>query len=323
MESIELMNREFLETRDYNSKLSFIGVIASFDSELDSSIESVDNIARELGSDYEIILTNISGERLSGSVKKEYSELYPDLHIIDGPKGNYGSGKRIAYDNSEGKFIIPFCTSISYPLEYADMIHGFLGMKLKRLFYSELPVVNRDFISQIGGWRDLSNGEDIDLFARLAINYGIFAFPTSLMKLDEARRDEMLSIRFFKVGDSGQVPAMRMLRDLIISCNYSLSDVKEFRRIGKKWKKDYMRGGMVAYLMSKFARIKPTRYSKNNLLILFDSILESVVLKEYLKISEIPVDATLELDQVYVAYLKSKSKLFNDVESSASKLFVS
>jgi len=323
MEPLELRNKEFVETRDYNSKISFIGVISSFGRKLDSSIESIDNIAQDLGNDYEIILTNISDSSLPADKRKDYSELYPNLHIIEDRKGNFGHGKEIAYRNSDGRFIVPFCTDISYPVAYADMIHGFLGMRIKRLFYSELSLINREFIDQVGGWRDLSNGEDIDLYSRLAVNYGVFAFPTLLLKLDEVMRNELLSIRFVGTRELGYGTAIRMLRDLIISCNYSLSDMKELRKIGKRMSKNYMKNSTVAYILAKFAATKPNRYSKNNFLILFESILESVVLKEYLKISELSIDASLELDRVHLIYLKNKSKLFSDLESSVSNLFVS
>ena len=322
MEHLELGNREFLETREYNSKISFLGATYKFDARLSASIKSINEIAKELGNDYEIIIANISGSPVAKEIRREYSYSIPDLQIVEGQKGNFGSGKKIAYKNSEGKYIVPFCTNISYPVEYADLIHGFLKMRIKRLFYSELSLLNREFIDQVGGWRDLTNGEDIDLFSRLTVNYGVFAFPTSLMKLSDMEKNEVLSIRF-RDGDYFRSNYhLGLLRDLIISCNYSISDIKELRKLERILSRDYTRGSLIAYIMSKFAATKPTRYSKNNFLILFEGILESMVLREYLKISELPVEATLELDQVHLAYLKSKSKLFNDLKSSASKLFV-
>ena len=323
MEHLDLGSREFLETREYNPKISFIGAAHKFDAKLEASVKSIDEIARELGNDYELILANISGLPVAKETKKEYSHSIPNLQIVEGKKGNFGSGKKMAYKRSEGKYIVPFCTNISYPIEYADLIHGFLKMKIKRLFYSELSLMNREFIDQVGGWRELANGEDIDLFSRLTVNYGVFAFPTSLMKLSDAEKNEVLSIRFQDKDSSWSNYRLGLLRDLIISCNYSISDIKELRRLERILSRDYTRGSLIAYLMSKFSTTKPTRYTKNNFLILFEGILESMVLREYLKISELPVDATLELDQVHLAYLKNKSKLFNDLKSSASKLFVS
>lgn len=323
MEHLDLGNREFLETREYNPKISFIGATHKFDAKLEASVKSINEIARELGNDYELILANISGSPVTKEIKKDYSYSIPNLQIVEGKKGNFGSGKKIAYKNSEGKYIVPFCTNISYPIEYADLIHGFLKMKIKRLFYSELSLMNREFIDQVGGWRELANGEDIDLFSRLTVNYGVFAFPTSLMKLNDVEKNEVLSIRFQDRDYSWSNYRLGLLRDLIISCNYSISDIKELRRLERILSKDYTRGSLIAYLMSKFSATKPTRYTKNNFLVLFEGILESMVLREYLKISELPVDATLELDQVHLAYLKNKSKLFNDLKSSASKLFVS
>lgn len=320
LEPLLQRNLDILKPTDYNYTVSFIGTAMAIDETAIASIQSIGKIGEELGRDFEIILSyRPVDDDLRVKLRKLRTSC-PNFVGLESFFTTHGSGKRIAFDYSSGKFIVPFNPEIVYPVQYSDVLHNFLKIKLKRLYYSELPLVNRELVVDVGGWRNLSSGEDIDLFSRLSINYGVFACPTNLLEGNDRLQREIMSIRDFpadkecRFGDCYQ-----RMRDLIISCNHSYSDVRKIASLLKKTEgRDMSTLAFLAYIGSRFSRVKPVSYNRNNYVILMEAILESLILREYLKMTDVSENMSWKIDRTHVRFLSTKSKMFREMRDSTT-----
>lgn len=321
-EALLQRDTDILKPTDYNYTISFIGSAMEANSSLADSIRSINTIAEELGREFEIIVSHKRAPDSMQPVLRELRKSCSNLVLLESNLESFGQGKSIAFNYSTGKFVVPFDTGIVYPITYSDVLHNFLRFKLKRLYYSELSLASRDIIAEVGGWRNLSNGEDIDLFSRIAINYGVFACPTNIIQGDDRFRREIVSIREFPLDQKRSFgETYRHMRDLIISCNHSMNDLKAMKRIlrqiegrSRTWL------FFLSYFGSKFSRIKPVSYNRNNYIILMESILESIILKEYLKMGDLVENMAWNIDRAHIRFLAQKSKLFREMKDSTVSL---
>lgn len=321
MDALEpLLQRDvgILKPTDYNFTISFLGAALEVNTETMDSIGSINLIGEELGRDYEIVVVHNPVSPELQEKMRELKKSCANLVFLESNIETMGQGKSIAFDYTTGKFIVPFDTAIRYPIRYSDVLHDFLKFKLKRLYYSELSIMSREIVEEVGGWRNLSSGEDIDLYSRLSINYGVFACPTNLLSGDDRRNRELLSIKAFPetLTDDFKT-SYRLVRDLIISCNHSYSDIREIARILKEAVgKSNKRLFILAYLGSRISRLKPVSYNRNNYVILMESILESLILREYLKMPDINEEISWHIDRTHIRFLELKSKLFREMKDS-------
>ena len=323
MDALEpLLQRDLdiLKPTDYNYTISFIGVALDVNQRVVESIKNVNRIGEELGRDFEIIVVHSPVAKDLQAIIRDLRKKCPNLVMLESHPESVGQGKSIAFEYSTGKFVVPFDTLISYPIRYSDVLHNFLRFKLKRLYYSELSLLSREIVSEVGGWRNLASGEDIDLYSRISINYGVFACPTRLLAVDDRMKRELLSIRAFPDPVAMDFnSSYKLIRDLIISCNHSFADVRNISRIhgeveGKSWRRLFL----MAYLGSKISRVKPVAYNRNNYVILMESILESLILREYLKMADVSEELFWNIDRTHIRFLKLKSKLFREMKDSTT-----
>ncbi len=305
-------------TKEAFSGISFITTAMEVTNRTVKSVESINLIGDELGREYEIIMACPRQHGVSDTILRSMRKEFHNLMVIRIDSESYGKGKDTAFRSSTGKFIVPFHSNLVYPVEYADILHSFLDFSLKRLYFSELSLVHRDLINEVGGWRHLSNGEDVDLFSRLAVNFGILACPTNLMWKDNITIKEILGMRYPSQpsgGPDGQ--NLAMIRDLIIACNLSLREILDLSRIRKSLEGTGGRFLMfVAYMASRLSSIKPVTYNRNNLVVVMESVLESLILREYLKIPEMEDRVFLQIDRTHIEFLTEHSKMFRDMKAS-------
>ncbi len=307
-----------LKPTDYNYVISFIGAAIEVGHGFVQSIKSIYRIGDDLGRDFEVIVAHNSIPEGRQEEVRQLRKKYHNLVLLEDEIDTLGQGKKTAFEYGTGKFVVPFDTSISYPIRYSDVLHDFLKFKLKRLYYSELALVSREIVAEVGGWRNLASGEDIDLYSRISINYGVFACPTSLLPGDDRKFRELLSIRAFPESqENDPASSHRLLKDLIISCNHSFSDIREMARILQDVEgKASFRQLFFAYIGSRMSKIKPVSYNRNNYVIFMESVLESLVLREFLKMPDVSEEVAWHIDRTHLRFLKIKSKLFQEMEDS-------
>ena len=151
-EALLQRDTDILKPTDYNYVISFIGAALEVNNAFMDSIRSINTIAEELGREFEIVVSHRRSPEAIQPAMRELRKACPNLVLLESGLESFGQGKSIAFNYSSGKFIVPFNTAITYPITYSDVLHNFLRFKLKRLYYSELSLVSRDIITEVGGW---------------------------------------------------------------------------------------------------------------------------------------------------------------------------
>jgi hypothetical protein len=71
-----------------------------------------------------------------------------------------------------------------------------------------------------------------------------------------------------------------------------------------------------AYILSRISAIKPFRFDRNNYLVVLESLLESLVLKEYTRIDTTDMPIRFRMSVKQISYLREKSKLYSNIKDS-------
>ncbi len=273
-------------------KISFCATVMESHENLNHNIDNIISIAEEIGIDYEIIIsTNIKVNLNKNGVSFIYNNFK-----------SYGAGKQIAYLKSTGDYIIVFDPRISYNIGISDIIYRFITKGEKKAFLYKVLIINRDLLKKSGGWRNLREYEDIDLFARLSQISGFVSYP-----------DNNYSILNYKRYKKTFIDNILNERDAIISCNYSLNDVFILKHVS------YF-SILIAYLLSRISKNRPYKYGKNNYIIVIESIIESLILKDY-EVYSIPDKVPkLKFTEREIKYLEKKSYLWSKVHKSINEL---
>lgn len=296
--------------------ISFCSWIPDLGNIREESIRSIDNIGKEVGFSYEII---VSGGIRHVSEKEERHHLmrmFPELNEVVLEDNRSGHGKNVSFENSAGKFIIMFDAETSYNLNLADMIHNFILSGIKKMVFSPLVIIPRMIINEVGRWRELTDGEDIDFYTRVVLSYGVLAFPFSGSGKGKGTFT-LPSPEYTGKDGAGLKERIIHLRDHIIGCNYSPGDIRSF--LNSRSRKSTVRNAAlygVAYALSRISRIKPFRFDRNNYLVVLESLLESLVLKEYTRIDTTDMPIRFRMSDTQISYLREKSKLYSNIKDS-------
>lgn len=299
--------------------ISFCGTARSWNENLLKSLESISLIAGEIGFPYEIILVTNPGDRKIKETLQRNSGNISNFYVLKQLTRNHGEAVRMGFESSTNRFFIPFDTSLVYDVRYSDIIHSFLMKRERKLFLTELPVIHRDLINDVGGYRDLAYSYDIDLYSRIAMMYGVVAFPAMF------NRVPMISPPPSNENPAGKNTAspLRQMRDHIIACNYSVDDLMALYSanssqpgVGKKILFSLL------HLASRMSRIKPFRFDRNNYLVLMENVFESLVLKDFARYGLDETKANMLLSSEEIHYLRNRSRLYKDVIYSINKYVV-
>lgn len=322
MDAVEYLTGQRVKMHEvYTAEISisFCGPARSRNEKIVESLESISMIATEIGFPFEIILVADPGNRELWESLQKNSGRFDNFYVLKQHTRNYGEAVRVGFESSSNRFFIPFDTSLVYDVRYADIIHSFLMKREKKLFLTELPVIHRDLINDVGGYRDLAYSHDIDLYSRIAMMYGIVAFPAMF------NRVPIVSPPPHNTGGlgNGEKPSLKKMRDHIIACNYDIDDLMALYESGSRSRR--IRKKVIfslLYLVSRISRIKPFRFDRNNYLILMENIFESLVLKDFARYGLENMQANMVLSSEEVNYLRKRSRLYKDVIYSINKYVV-
>lgn len=321
MEALLGKNNSLIEPTDYNYRISFIAASSAIDEKVENSIYSISRIGEELGRDFEIILSTPFKSSLKSMARiLLIRENCPQFQLNVEDFSSPGKGKQMSFEKATGKFVIPFNPDILYPVQFSDILHSFLKFRLKRLYYSELPLVSSDIIREVGGWRELLVGEDLDLFARISMNYGTLAMPSDLLPNNGYGIENIIGLsRIFTLNKMPYTERMQNVRDLIISCNLSFKEMNLFSSLLAEYEGLRIRGiSALAQILKHFHAVKPINYDRNNLTIFMESLLESLVLREYQRLGDISSHVHLNVHRVLLKFLKKNSNMFSEMSNSLS-----
>lgn len=312
---LSLRTVELKKTQGSGTAFSFISSDIADAESLEKSINSIDKIGNEIGHRFEIILPVNKESKEVEEVLRRLSETLDNFSILRVQSKSRGYRMKAAFKSSSGKFIIPFSAAMAYDIGIADLIHSFTSLGEKRMLYSSLIIIPREIISEVGSWRGLHCCEDIDLYSRIAVMYGVIAYPTSFYKsgpmkcVPRLERKEMGSL----------LNKYRIQRDAIIGCNYNITDLMALYRNRSILSRAVLFfSAIVSYAGSKFSKIKPYKFDRNNYLVFMESVFESLVIQDYKRIDSSAADIALNLSEVESNYLLKKSRLFNEVYGTLS-----
>jgi len=273
-------------------KISFCAAIMEANESLNKNIDNIINIANEIGLDYEIVIsTNIKININKNNVKFIYNKFK-----------SYGAGKQMAYLKSTGDYIIVFDPNISYNIDISDIIYKFISKGEKKALLYKVLIINRDLLKKSGGWRNLREYEDIDLFVRLSRISGFIAYPADSYGIMNYRNNKKTFLN-----------NILNERDAIISCNYSLNDVFILKHVS------YF-SILIAYILSKASKNRPYKYGKNNYILVIENIIESLILKDYETYNIPDKVPKLKFTKKEIQYLEKKSYLWKKVHNSINEL---
>jgi glycosyltransferase involved in cell wall biosynthesis len=146
-------------------RLKYSICITNYNS-IDTIRESMRSIFDQLNDNFEVVVCDNSSNDGSKEVLQEYARKERIRLIVE--KSSRGKGRQIAFENSTGKYII---SGIDTDDKLKPSFQEFLKIYHRdhegfMLSAGTIHIIPRQLVEEIGGWRDLKWGEDIDFHKR-------------------------------------------------------------------------------------------------------------------------------------------------------------
>jgi len=299
-------------------RVSFCATNLNTVDRLATSIASIDRIGAALGVPYEVVVADGPSTDGARAWLEAHARTAQGFRLVPHGERSRGYGRRRAFDASSGTTIVPFDTSIEYSDFYAELLQAYLHLATDRLFFSEICAASRRSIMDVGGWRDLVGGEDIDLYVRLIRRFGVLAYPTA------RRESQSHSLGAFErqmryVTGSALSRLRRIYvvqRDQIIGANYRVHDLMRFSpRKGTGQRVARWGFFSLAYVGSRFQALKPFEFGRSNYLLFREALLESMERGDYREMGLSSAPPQLLLTEDEFAYLRLSSARWSHWES--------
>ncbi len=132
----------------------------------DTIRDSMESIFSQLDCSFEIVVCDNCSNDGSRKVLEEYASKGKIKLIVE--KSSRGKGRQIAFENSTGEYII---SGIDTDDRLKPAFQEFLTIYHRdhegyMLSACTIHIIPRQLVEEIGGWRDLKWGEDIDFHKR-------------------------------------------------------------------------------------------------------------------------------------------------------------
>jgi glycosyltransferase involved in cell wall biosynthesis len=179
---------------------------------IDTIRESMESIFHQFNESFEIVVCDNCSNDGSREVLQEYARRGKIKLVVE--KSNRGKGRQIAFENSTGKYII---SGLDTDDKLKPAFQKFLSIYHRdhegyMLSAVTIHIIPRQIVEEIGGWRDLQWGEDVD-FHRRAKSLGRqheFEYPLVLVERGDNKRsfNDRVSERFnaslcaYRIGKS-------------------------------------------------------------------------------------------------------------------------
>lgn len=131
--------------------------------------KSLDSILSKINThDYEIVIVDSCSKDRSPEILKRYAKNYSNIKILS-KECLRGKGRQIAFENSEGDFIITADCDTIYNDNWIKLINCYekndSDFAVSAWFTQIYP---RELLENVGGWKNLQYWEDVELWSRLA-----------------------------------------------------------------------------------------------------------------------------------------------------------
>jgi glycosyltransferase involved in cell wall biosynthesis len=185
--------------------------ITNFNS-IDTIKASMDSILIQSNDSFEIVVCDNYSNDGSREILQEYCRKGKIKLVVE--RSSRGKGRQIAFENSFGKYIISGVdTDDKLKLEFQEFLRIYhRDHEGYMLSAGTIHIIPRQLVEEIGGWRDLNWGEDVD-FHKRAKSLGRqheFEYPIVLVERGNNRRslkDRLIEIHHdsqcaYKIGQS-------------------------------------------------------------------------------------------------------------------------
>lgn len=261
-------------------EVSFCATNLNTSDRLVGAIESVERLGESIGRPFEVVVAD--GPSTDGARELLARRAREDAHfrLVTHEQRSRGHGRRLAFEASRGRTIVPFDTSITYAPEYGPLLAAYVQLATDQMLVSEICALARSSIESVGGWRDLVGGEDVDLYARVIRRFGLIAYPTAIPSSQS--RTLGAFERQMRYVSGGRVARFRRIlavqRDQIIGSNYRIADLMAFnakKRLGRR--ASYRAFFTLAWVTSRLRRLKPFVFDRSNFLLIREETLRSML----------------------------------------------
>ena len=236
---------------NYTTKYSIC--ITNYNS-IDTIKLSIESIINQINNDFEIVVCDNLSNDGSQEILREYARNGKIKLIVK--RCSRGRGRQIAFENSTGKYII---SGIDTDDKLKSAIHIFLAKYHNdyegcMLSSGTIHIIPRNIPLEIGGWRDLTWGEDVD-FCKRAKSLGYqqeIDFPIEMVDRGDNKRS--LLFRFYERYDASK-------------CYYRMGKtISEQVKMAVRFQKPIILIlATIAFIISKIKKVKKFQYtdSKN------------------------------------------------------------
>ncbi len=314
----QIKTYELRRANKFNVSLHFICLFNGKDTLLEDSLRSIVDIAEETGLTFYITILNNSHFPITEAAMDGVMHRLKEIRVIQNSRISRGALKNLAFQQNKTDYVVMFDPEKEYDIAFSDLLYSFVRRKEKRMLFSDIVVMPRDILEELGGWNDLSLSEDINLFARISTSYGILFYPTegraSMNRFLTYKPKQLHSRPEYKnVNRSRKVS---MTRDLIVGCNYGFKDLFLFNSGSGEMKFSDRLISISAFLYSRMKNPKVGKVYKNSYVIFMESMFESVILKEYKRFDSFNKPLRISITEDENKYLMEKSDIWKKVRNT-------
>jgi glycosyltransferase involved in cell wall biosynthesis len=206
----------------------------------------MESIFQQINNTFEIVVCDNFSNDGSQDILSEYAKKGKINLIIK--RSSRGKGRQVAFENSKGKYIISGIdtddrlksTFQFFLTRYHNDYEGFM------LSSGTIHIIPRHLVSEIGGWRDLTWGEDVD-FCKRAKSIGRqkeIDFPIDIVERGDNKRSLFFRLYerydaskcYYRMGRSISeqikmaVPYQKPIILIISLFAFSISKIKKVRK---------------------------------------------------------------------------------------------
>lgn len=315
--------RSTLILRDDSVSFSFLAALNYNGEVSERSILSIEDIGDELGTNYEIILP-LDGESPSKLLILDLTRKIEKLRILRFKNRNVGFQKRMMQASSTGSYVVLFDPSVTYDIEFADLLHTFAARRDEVVLLSDLIVIPSVIFKRVGTWRDLRGAEDFDMLARIVNVTGIVVYNPMERAISIPSNEPVVLVTDRIPGSLKKLYSLIMTqRDQIIGSSYRLKDIVLFLKMDRKIRLGRMLLLFLSYAISRIKGEKPFVSEDSNYTIVMDRILESLILADYRRYEWLVESPRVRISERELQYLRSRGKVWgrisDDIDNYVSR----
>jgi hypothetical protein len=293
--------------------LSFCATNLNTRDRLEASLASIAALGAAVEGSYEVVIAEGPSEDGASEWLASESGHDPRLRVVNHSFRNRGAGRRLAFEATRGRWIVPFDTSLVYGPEYAHLLARFAGFGSTKMLFSEICALPRATVEAVGGWRDLVGGEDVDLYARVIAKFGVVAYPTGAPTSQSATLGSYArQMRYVRGG--GLARARRIYavqRDQMIASHATIADLMAFNRKKPLAARIARRAFFtLAAVGARFSSLRPIELGKNNYLLVREGLFASLLGGDWKTLAPGGPPPKLLLTEDELAYLEVRSPLY-------------